>query len=169
MSTRLLAIALAFVLFYYVPTTRRCDQGVKIREEDSIVCAEPSFEVGCRPSSTYRALDETAFFCRTRLLRPVRVVDAFRQHQLVCESTLGWLASYRPNRGCYCDYYTTLDHGVCVLTDETCRALFGTGATARTNELGYPDQCVCRRGDELLPATSRCDGPSPQQRPGGVE
>lgn len=144
LSTRLTAIALAFVVVLFVPTTRTCRQGLKIREDQEVlhvVCPEPAFDVACMASTAYFAPNNAAVLCRTPLHRPVRILDDAKRQRDVCDSTFGWLANYDPERGCFCDYYSTLKHGVCVMTEETCRELYGSGATARNNEFGYPDQC----------------------------
>lgn len=165
LGTRLVAIALAFVIYFFVPTTRTCERDLKIRDDLNtmhILCADPAFDVSCRASSIYHAADNTAILCRTQMFRPVRVLDNLKRQRAVCDSTFGWLANYDPDRGCFCDYYSELRHGVCILTEETCRGLFGSGATVQVNELGYADQCACRRGNQLLAASARCDQPSPQ-------
>jgi hypothetical protein len=149
LATRLLAVALFFTVYFYVPTVRSCELGLTWFDNGGLLdayCLEPVFRVPCVASSRYhRPQEEGDFLCRTWWHRPVRIIDKPKYERILCESTLGWLANYEPGRGCFCDYHSTEQHGVCVMTDEACRDLFGSGATVRIDEkLGYADQCDWR-------------------------
>ncbi len=148
-STRVLGLLLFFVVYFYVPTVNVCERGLQQYRDLGLtyfMCERPAFTVQCVASSQFFRGTPVAgeYLCRTWWHRPVRVVvDTIRQRE-ICESTMGWLSDHDPDRGCYCSYYSAERHGVCVMTDEACRELFGSGATAYVSDedLGYPDQCA---------------------------